>query len=72
MPTRADVTGWLLLIGLVVALGGATLTRQVLLTVRHWIDERAKEKKLDTIKLYIKEGGGPSRDITLEELMKSV
>jgi hypothetical protein len=60
-----------ILIGLVVALGGATLTREVLRTLRHWMDERVKEKKLDTIKLYLEDASG-SRDITLEELMKTV
>jgi hypothetical protein len=60
-----------LLIGLVVALGGATLTREVLRTVRHWMDERAKEKKLDVIKFYI-QGSHGTRDTTLEELMKGV
>jgi len=69
---RVGQHGEPLLIGLVIALGGATLTREILLTIRHWIDERAKERKLGTIELYIKEGGGSSRNITLEELMKLV
>ena len=68
---RAGEHGESFLIGLVVALGGATLTREVLRTVRYWMDERVKEKKLDTIKLYLENADG-SRDITLEQLMKGV
>ena len=59
------------LIALIVALGGATLTKEVLETLRQRMDERAKEKKLEIIKLYLEDASG-SRDITLEELMKTV
>jgi hypothetical protein len=59
------------LIALVIALGGATLTREVFRTIRHWMDERVKEGKLDTIKLYLKNASG-TRDVTLEQLMKAV
>ena len=68
---RTGQHGEPLLIGLVVALGGATLTREILQTVRHWMAERTKEKKLEAIKLYIQDGSG-TRDITLEQLMKTV
>jgi hypothetical protein len=68
---RVGQHGEPLLIGLVIALGGATLTREVFKTVRHWMDQRTKEKKLDTIKFYLQDTNG-ARDITLEQLMKSV
>ena len=59
-----------ILIALVVALGGATLTRQILMTIRHWLDTRIKQQQLDVIKMYL---AGPhgTRDVTLEELMKT-
>ena len=60
-----------ILTGLIVALGGATLTREVLRTIRHWMDNRLKQDKLETIRLYLEDTDG-SRDITLEKLMESV
>src|SRR5208283_3271502 len=54
------------LIAIVVALGGATLTREVLKTVRHWMDEREKEHRLDLVKMYL-ERDGESRNVTFEE-----
>lgn len=68
---KAGQHGEPILIALVVALGGATLTKEIFLTIRHWMDDRAKEKKLDVIKLYLKTANG-SRDVTLEELMKTI
>jgi hypothetical protein len=59
------------LIGLVVALGGATLTREVLRTIRHWMDKRVAHDRLRTIRFYI-EGADGSRDTTLEKLMASI
>jgi hypothetical protein len=66
---RTGQHGESLLIGLIIALGGVTLTREVMGTIRHWLDQRTKAKKLETVKFYIQNANG-SRDVTLEEIMK--
>ena len=68
---KAGEHGEALLTGVIVALGGATLTSEVFKTVRHWLDKRVEEKKLETIRFYLQTADG-SRDVTLEELMKLV
>ena len=68
---RAGQHGEPLLIALIIALGGATLTKEVFKTIRHWMDNRKQTDKLDVIKLYLKSPDG-MKDITLEELINNI
>jgi len=46
-----------ILIALAVALGGPLITREVMKTIRRWLDVRLADKKVDLIKFSIQHGG---------------
>lgn len=58
------------LIGLVIALGGATLTKSIADIVKRWMEHRETMEKLRLVKLYL-EDSNDIKEIQLDELLKS-
>ena len=59
------------LVAIIVALGGAALTREVFTTIRRWMKHREIMGSLDVVKFYLEDANG-SRSVTLEKLMESI
>ena len=65
--TKTGEHGEPILIALVIALGGPVITREVMKTVRHWLDVRKTRAKLEVVKFAI-ERGASITPLSIEQL----
>ena len=67
---RAGEHGEALLIGIIVALGGATLTREIARTIRRWMEHREINKRTDAVRFYLENNAGNSEQLSFDELIE--
>jgi hypothetical protein len=68
--TKPGELGEPFLIGLVIALGGATLTKAIAEVLKRWMEHRETMKKLSLIQFYL-EDNDERKEIPLDDLLKA-